>query len=139
MRPARGSDDGTTAVEVVLVAPVFLAALLLVVGLGRIVEAEGRVQGAASDAARAASLARNGVLATASARDAAALNLDGRGVSCTAFDVAVDTADFRPGGLVRVSVSCTADLSGFGLVGLPGSKTLRGEATAPLEQYRGTG
>lgn len=139
MRPARGSDDGTTAVEVVLVAPVFLAALLLVVGLGRIVEAEGRVQGAASDAARAASLARNGVLATTSARDAAALNLDGRGVSCTVFEVAVDTADFRPGGLVRVSVSCTADLSGFGLVGLPGSKTLRGEATAPLEQYRGTG
>jgi Flp pilus assembly protein TadG len=139
VRPARGSDVGTTAVEVVLVAPVFLAALLLVVGLGRIVEAEGRVQGAASDAARAASLARNGVLATASARDAAALNLDGRGVSCTAFDVAVDTADFRPGGLVRVSVSCTADLSGFGLVGLPGNKTLRGEATAPLEQYRGTG
>lgn len=138
MRRKCGSDVGTSAVEVVLVTPVFLAALLLVVGLGRIVEAEGRVQGAASDAARAASLARNGFLATASARDAAALNLDGRGVSCTAFDVAVDTADFRPGGLVRVSVSCTADLSGFGLVGLPGSKTLRGEATAPLEQYRGT-
>lgn len=139
MTPARRPDDGTTAVELVLVAPVFLAALLLVVGLGRVVEAEGRVQGAASDAARAASLARNGVLATTSARDAAALNLDGRGVSCTAFDVAVDTDDFRPGGHVRVSVACTADLSGFGLAGLPGSKTLRADATAPLEQYRGTG
>jgi Flp pilus assembly protein TadG len=139
VRPTRGSDDGTTAVELVLVAPVFLAALLLVVGLGRIVEAEGRVQGAASDAARAASLARSGVLAAASAREAAALNLAGRGVSCTAFDVAVDTAEFRPGGHVRVSVTCTAELSGFGLAGLPGSKTLRSEATAPLEQYRGTG
>ena len=138
MKSARGSDGGTTAVELVLVAPVFLAALLLVVGLGRIVEAEGRVQGAAHDAARAASLARSGVLATTSAREAAELNLDGRGVSCTGFDVAVDTADFRPGGHVRVSVTCRADLAGFGLAGLPGSKTLRADATAPLEQYRGT-
>ena len=51
----------------------------------------------------------------------------------------MDTADFRPGGHVRVSVACTADLSGLGLSGLPGSKTLHAEAAAPLEQYRGTG
>jgi Flp pilus assembly protein TadG len=117
---------------------VFLAALLLVVGLGRIVEAEGRVQGAAHDAARAASVARSAASAAEAARGAAAVNLEERGVSCTGFEVAVDTTNFRPGGQVRVSVACTADLSGLGLSGLPGSKTLRSEATAPLEQYRGT-
>jgi Flp pilus assembly protein TadG len=131
-------DQGTTSVELVLVAPVFLAALLLVVGLGRIVEAEGRVQGAARDAARAASVARSAVSAAEAARGAAAVNLKERGVSCTAFEVLVDTTNFRPGGQVRVSVACTADLSGLGLSGLPGSKTLRSESTAPLEQYRGT-
>jgi Flp pilus assembly protein TadG len=131
-------DQGTTSVELVLVAPVFLTGLLLVVGLGRIVEAEGRVQGAARDAARAASVARNVVSAAEAARGAAAVNLEERGVSCTAFEVLVDTTNFRPGGQVRVSVACTADLSGLGLSGLPGSKTLRSEATAPLEQYRGT-
>jgi Flp pilus assembly protein TadG len=131
-------DEGTTSVELVLVAPVFLAALLLVVGLGRIVEAEGRVQGAARDAARAASVARSAASAAEAAREAAAVNLEERGVSCTAFEVLVDTTNFRPGGQVRVSVACTADLSGLGLSGLPGSKTLRSEATAPLEQYRGT-
>jgi Flp pilus assembly protein TadG len=139
MRSPRHSDSGTTAVELVLVAPVFLAALLLVVGLGRIVEAEGRVQGAARDAARAASVARTAAFAAESAHEAAAANLGERGVSCTNFDVAVDTADFRPGGRVGVTVSCTSDLSGLALVGLPGSKTLRAGATAPLEQYRGTG
>jgi Flp pilus assembly protein TadG len=132
------ADEGTTSVELVLVAPVFLAALLLVVGLGRIVEAEGRVQGAARDAARAASVARSAVSAAEAARGAAAVNLADRGVSCTRFEVLVDTTNFRPGGQVRVSVACTADLSGLGLSGLPGSKTLRSEATAPLEQYRGT-
>jgi Flp pilus assembly protein TadG len=131
-------DQGTTSVELVLVAPVFLAALLLVVGFGRIVEAEGRVQGAARDAARAASVARSAASASEAARRAAAVNLEQRGVSCTAFEVLVDTTNFRPGGQVRVSVACTADLSGLGLSGLPGSKTLRSEATAPLEQYRGT-
>ncbi len=139
MSAAHRSDDGTTSVELVLVAPVFLAALLLVVGLGRIVEAEGRVQGAARDAARAASLARSATLAADAGQRAAAVNLDERGVSCAAVEVAVDTADFRPGGQVRVSVTCTADLSGLGLAGLPGSKTLRAESAAPLEQYRGTG
>lgn len=136
--PAR-SDQGTTSVELVLVAPVFLAALLLVVGLGRIVEAEGRVQGAARDAARAASMARSATLASDAGRQAASVNLDEGGVSCAAFEIAVDTANFRPGGQVRVYVTCRADLSGLGLAGLPGSKTLRAEASAPLEQYRGTG
>lgn len=138
MRPADRSDDGTTSVELVLVAPVFLAALLMVVGLGRIVEAEGRVQGAARDAARAASLARSAAFAAQAGQRAAAINLDEQGVSCVAFEVTVDTSDFRPAGQVRVSVTCTADLSGLGLAGLPGSKTLRAESDAPLEQYRGT-
>lgn len=139
MRPPLDRDSGTTAIELVLVAPVFLAALLLVVGLGRIVEAEGRVQGAARDAARAASISRNAALAQDAARQAAAANLTERGVSCSTFDVTVNAANFRPGGLVSVSVACVANLSGLALAGLPGSKTLRGDATAPLEQYRGTG
>lgn len=130
-------DSGTTSIELVLVAPVFLAVLLLVVGLGRIVEAEGRVQGAARDAARAASLARTGTLAEQAARAAASQNLTERSVSCSSFGVTVDTADFRPGG--SVSVSCAASLSGLGLSGLPGSRTLSAAATAPLEIYRGTG
>jgi Flp pilus assembly protein TadG len=133
------SDDGTTTVELVLLAPVFLAMLLLVVGLGRIVEAEGRVQGAARDAARAASLERSATLAAEAARRAAAVNLAERGVSCASFDVTVDTTQFRPGGQVGVTVTCASDLSGLALAGLPGTKTLQADATAPLEQYRGAG
>ena len=139
MTTAGRADTGTTSIELVLVAPVFLAALFLMVGLGRIVEAEGRVQGAARDAARAASVARSAESAADAARTAATVNLTERGVSCASFEVAVDTASFRPGGHVRVTVACTADLSGLGLSGLPGSKTLRADATAPLEKYRGTG
>lgn len=139
MTAADRTDRGTTSIELVLVAPVFLAVLFLMVGLGRIVEAEGRVQGAARDAARAASIARSADSATDAARRAATTNLAERGVSCVSFELAVDTASFRPGGQVHVTVACKADLSGLGLSGLPGSKTLRADATAPLERYRGTG
>lgn len=139
MTTAGRTDEGTTSIELVLVAPVFLAALFLMVGLGRIVEAEGRVQGAARDAARAASVTRSAESATDAARQAATANLTERGVSCASFEVTVDTVSFRPGGQVRVTVACRADLSGLGLAGLPGSKTLRADATAPLEKYRGTG
>jgi len=51
----------------------------------------------------------------------------------------VDTAQFRPGGQVGVTVTCASDLSGLALSGLPGTKTLQADATAPLEQYRGAG
>lgn len=132
-------DRGSTSVELVLVAPVFLAALFLMVGLGRIVEAESRVQGAARDAARAASIARTADAALDAAHRAAAANLAEQGVSCVSFEVAADTASFRPGGQVRVTVACTANLSGLGLSGLPGSRTLRADSSSPLEQYRGTG
>lgn len=133
------ADRGTTTVELVLVAPALLAVLLLVVGLGRVVEAEGLVQGAARDAARTASLARTDAGAASDARAAATADLQDAGLTCARFRVVVQSGDFRPGGAVGVAVQCTAELSGLTFAGFPGSKTLSGAARAPLEQFRGIG
>lgn len=122
--------------ELVLVAPIMLVALLLVVGLGRMASARQEVDGAAADAARAASLERNTGLSVSAARSTAEATLADRGVSCAALSVSVDVSSYVPGGSVSVTVSCTAQLGDVALSGLPGSSTFTATAVVPIEIYR---
>ncbi|MHB2023183.1 MAG: TadE/TadG family type IV pilus assembly protein [Mycobacteriales bacterium] len=131
------ADRGSVAVEFVLLAPALVVLLLFVVGLGRIAGADGLVQGAASDAARAASLTDTPAAAAAAARSSAAADLAGEHVDCARLTVSVDTSELHPGGLVRVAVACTVDLAGLTGTGLPGHKTLEATMAAPIETYRG--
>ncbi|MGQ0842991.1 MAG: TadE/TadG family type IV pilus assembly protein [Sporichthyaceae bacterium] len=128
------ADQGSVAVEVVLVAPLLIALLLLVAGLGRIAHTRGQVDGAAADAARTASLHRDPVQARQAGVDAARAHLGQR--ACRDLDVAIDTTGFRPGGQVTARVRCTASLAGLGLSGLPGTRTFTASAVAPLEAHR---
>jgi hypothetical protein len=57
-------------------------------------------------------------------------------MSCTAMTADVDTGTFRPGGVVTVTVTCTADLSGLALSGLPGAATISATGRAPRETLR---
>ena len=134
-RMLRG-DGGSVAVELVLVAPVLLVAMLLVVGLGRMALSRQLVEGAAADAARAASLERNTDLSTAVGQEAAERSLADRGVSCAQVDVSVDVSAYEPGGSVTATVTCTADLADVMLSGLPGSRTFSATAVVPIETYR---
>lgn len=130
------SDDrerGAIAVEVVLVAPVLIALLLLVVGLGRIAHTRGEVDGAAADAARSASLALTPAGAQRAGVAAARSYLAG---DCRSLEVQVDTAAFRPGGEVVAHVRCVASLSGLGLAGFPGTRTFTATVRAPIEELR---
>jgi Flp pilus assembly protein TadG len=129
-------DRGSVTVELVLLAPVLLALLGLIVGLGRIADAGGLVSGAARDGARAASLAGTPAAAAAAARTAAAADLIDAGLACPDSDVATATATFAPGGLVRVTVRCTVRLSDLAVPGFPGARTLRATSAAPIERYR---
>jgi hypothetical protein len=53
-------------------------------------------------------------------------------VSTTGFSVAVGSP-----GEVRVSVSCTVQLSDQAVPGLMGSRVLRADAVSPIDSYRG--
>jgi Flp pilus assembly protein TadG len=127
------------ALELALVAPAFLAMLLLVVGFGRVAYGRQLVDQAAAAAARAASLTGAPTLATAAANTAATSALSRAGVSCRRSSVTVDTSAFRPGGQVAATVRCTADLSGLAIPGFPGTVSLDATAAAPLEPYRDLG
>ena len=122
--------------EIVILTPLFIVLMLLVAGLGRYSHAEQLTRQAAGAAARAATLTTGGTEATAAADRAARDTLTGLGLTCSSMSVAVDTGGFRPGGQVTATVSCTADLSGMMLAGLPGTATVTATAAAPLETYR---
>jgi hypothetical protein len=118
---------------------VLVAFMMLMVGVGRIVDAQSQVDSAARDAVRNASIARSGGEAEARAAAAARASLGGFGWCLGGPSTRTDTSAWAPGGLVSVTVTCDADLGGLSLIGLPGSKLMTGRATAPLDTFRRAG
>lgn len=134
---SRTPESGSAAVEFVLVTPLLLVLLLFVVGLGRLGVARGDVEGAARDAARAASLARTAADAQPRAVAAARASLEDRSVTCSDLHVVLEAGAFVPGGSVAATVSCTVEFSDLSLVWTPGAKVLSSRFVAPIDGYRG--
>lgn len=131
------AQDGAAAVELVLVTPLIVVLLLFTAAGGRLAAAKGDVQAAAVDAARAATIARDPVTATAVAGQAAQDSLASGIAPCASTDTSVDLARFVPGGTVTVQVTCQVLLADLGLLGLPGTRAVTGAATAPVDRFRG--
>jgi Flp pilus assembly protein TadG len=125
-------------VEVTLMAPLLVLLLLFVVACGRLVQARLRLDDAAHQGARAASLARDPATATTAATATVRAALAPGGATCADVGVAVDVGAFRPGGAVTVTVTChvaVADLTGLHLPGTAGTETA--SFTSPVDQFRG--
>jgi Flp pilus assembly protein TadG len=138
--PQRLHDErGSIAVEVAVIAPALVFLMLLVVYAGKVSEADGNVERAASDAARAASLRQDPGDATTDAQDTAAANLAAAGVPCLTLTTGVDTDDFTPGGTVTVTVRCEASMEDVTLLGVPGRRTFTATAVEVIDTYRGVG
>ena len=116
---------GSTVVEITMFVPVILLFLLLVVGMGRLASTRADVDGAARDAARAASFQRDAANALQAAQDAATATLSDRGILCQGLAVSLDSAhtNFTAGGTVGIDVDCTVRLEQTVLTGLPGPST----------------
>jgi Flp pilus assembly protein TadG len=133
----RRDERGAMAIEVVVLTPLLVAAIMVIAAGGRYVDARGQVNGAAYAAARAASLTRNQEAAVQAGTQAAEQSMSRRGLACVNLAVSVDAADFNPGGDARATVRCVADLSDVvGVGGIPGSKTFTFTAVVPLEEHR---
>ncbi|MGE0731646.1 MAG: TadE/TadG family type IV pilus assembly protein [Acidimicrobiia bacterium] len=132
-----GSERGSASVEMVLITPVLVVLLLFVVAVGRLASAQGEVESAARDAARAAASGRSSTAAQALGNAAATATLADRGVECTSLTVEIDTSAFRADGIVGATVHCVVDLEAVAGLGLPASRTLTSSFTAPVDRYRG--
>lgn len=137
MRRGQRDERGSAAVELVLVTPVLIALMLFVVGVGRLAGANGEVQAASRDAARASALARSPHAARVAGLNAASATLQDRGVECRKLSVTIDANEFRADGFVSATVSCTVDLGDLTTIGFPASKTLVASFTSPVDRYRG--
>ncbi|QYC38734.1 TadE-like protein [Nonomuraea coxensis DSM 45129] len=117
------------AVETVMLAPVFLLFLMFLAGAGVLVESQGRVNGAARDAARAASVQRTFDDAQGAADAIAEATLTG---PCGSPAVSLGGSAWEQGGQVEAVVTCELDLDFLGF----GAKRLTGTAVVPLERFR---
>lgn len=122
--------------ELTLLTPLLLLLLVFVVALGRLAEGRQQVDDAAAQAARAATAAGTAGGAAALAQQAAAASLASDRVTCSHMSVSTDTSSFVPGGAVRVQVSCAVSLADLSLLHLPGTETLTGVATSPVDRFR---
>ena len=135
----RSRDErGSVTAELVILTPLLILLLLFVVALGRLASARINVDGAAAQAARAASIARDPTSATAAATQAAQAALGSEHVTCAHLTVAVDTTSFTAGGNVAVTVTCAVTLSDLTGLRLPASESVTSRATAVIDTFRST-
>ncbi|WBB78105.1 TadE/TadG family type IV pilus assembly protein [Micromonospora sp. WMMD882] len=152
-----GGDRGSVAVETAVLAPAFIALMVLAGVAGRTAVGAEAVEAAAHDAARAASISRDADSARAAAASAAAQQLDWQKLSCTgtptlafsgsvggsptSFELAYQAAPGQPAA-VTVQITCLvsfADIHLSTLPGMPGGRQVTASFTSPLDSYRSRG
>ena len=129
----RGSAD---ALGAALLAPAAIGLALVILFLGRGVDARATAQSAAESAAQAAAQERTPGEAVEAARQVGqAMLVDS--TSCSDPAVSVDTSAFAPGGQVSVTVSCTVSSAGLELIEPPVTISTA-TAFATIDPYRAT-
>ena len=137
--PSWRSERGSISVEVAVIAPAFVFLMLLVVYAGKVSEADGNVERAAAEGARAASLRQSPAAAIDDARAVVEANLAAAGVPCSQLDTSVDTSMFEPGGTVTITVRCDASMADVTLLGVPGTRSFTATSTEVIDTYRSDG
>ncbi|MGW6859181.1 TadE/TadG family type IV pilus assembly protein [Streptomyces xanthophaeus] len=137
---AARQDRGSETIAAAIVTPLLLMLLCLGIAGGRIVTSGAKIDAAAEDAARAASISRTSAGAQAEASAAAARSLDDQGIHCASTSTSVDTSGLAVPvgqvGTVTVTISCTVPMGDLLLPGVPGSKTLTSRFTSVVDAYR---
>ena len=129
-------ERGSVTVELVLVTPLLILLLLFVVALGRLASARIDVNGAAAQAARAASIARDPESASNAATQTATAALADDHVTCANLAVATDTSGFSAGGTVAVTITCNVDLADLAGLRLPASTAISARSVSVVDTYR---
>ncbi|MCL2849752.1 MAG: pilus assembly protein [Micrococcales bacterium] len=130
-------DTGTLSLSTAITVPAIIVFLALTIMAGRLAAANGAVESAANEAARAASISRTHADADAAARATAATVLANAG--CTTIDVSPDltglSAPLGEFAQVSVTVTCTVPLAGLVVLN-QADRTITHTATSVVDPYR---
>jgi hypothetical protein len=141
-------EQGTSSLELVIIAPFLLALFFLIIAFGRYAQAESLVDQAARDAARAATAQNNRSEVPTVVGQVVKDSMDDAPTSCATTAVAdppvlsqnafglPDPDDPLAIDTVSVTVHCRLDLSDLGALPL-GEVTITRTFTSPLDRYRG--
>ncbi|WP_414944883.1 TadE/TadG family type IV pilus assembly protein [Amycolatopsis sp. cmx-11-32] len=130
------TEGGSVTAEAVLLTPLMVALLVfLAVVIHRGVDARLRLDDAAHQAARAATLHRSTAAAIAAARGTAGAALAQAGLVCRDVTTTL-SGTLAPAGAVTVTVRCTVDFGQALLLGVPGGKTLASTASEVVDHHR---
>ncbi|WP_338595488.1 TadE/TadG family type IV pilus assembly protein [Saccharopolyspora sp. SCSIO 74807] len=131
-------ERGSVATELTLLVPVLIILLLFVVFCGRLADSRLRVNDAAHQAVRAATLARSTSQANSDAHATAQAALSQAGLRCQDLGVSARLAGLQPGSTVTVTLTCPLGLSDLAMLGVPGTTTATSTASSVVDQWRGT-
>ncbi len=137
--PHRHRDRGAVTVEIIgFFFPMMLISIIVVAAGFNLSVSRLDLESASAAAARAASLQRNPSAAINAAVQAAESNLADRPITCADLQVQTDTSQFRRGGSVAVTVTCTVRLADLARMNsaIPGSLTASSTSRAPIDTYR---
>lgn len=123
----RRGERGSFALELAVLAPTLLLLISFIVSVGRVTEGRAAVEGAARDAARAASINHNGGAAANQAAQAA-YGRATRGRDCDGLAPIPAPA---PGGRVVITVTCRVTT-------LWGTEEITRTSRSAVDIYRGT-
>lgn len=132
----RSDPRGSATIEAVLLAPIMMTLVMLIVHVHGQSDAAIRVARAADAGARAASMSAPGSM-QAKGRRAAEQHLGSLAGLCTRTTVDVRRSLVVGLGAVTVTVTCTTNPRGLGLLGV-GSRSIRRTSTEVVDVYRGT-
>lgn len=131
-------ERGSAATELTLLVPGLIVLMLFVVFCGRLADARLRVDDAAHQAVRAATLARSSTQAATDARSTAQAALAQAGVTCRDLAVDAQVGSLQPGSTVSVTLICHIGLSDLALLGVPGTAAAHATASSVVDVWRGT-
>lgn len=123
----RRGERGSFSLELAVLAPTLLLVISFIISVGRVTEGRAVTQGAARDAARAASINHNG----GAAANQAAQEAYGRATQGRDCDPLPAVPAPEPGGRVEITVTCRVTT-------LWGSQPITRTALSAVDIYRGT-
>lgn len=132
------SERGSATVELLVLSVLLMTLFAFGVAAGRWAEAKIAIDDAASSAAIAAAQSPTWSVGEQRATQAAATVLASHGITCVngGAEVTSPESSFAPRGVVSIQVTCAVSSADVAFPGIPGSVTVSGSSSSPIEAYR---
>lgn len=131
------NEDGSAAVELVMMAPVLLVVISVIVAAGRVTSTKSAIEAVAREAARAASQSRTAQDAQAEGHSRGIEAAQNLGLDEARLELSIDTGSFARGAPLVVEATYEVSLSdvpGLGL--LPGRFTVAARQVETVERFK---